>query len=254
MIKLAHFSPLPPQASGVADYCSALLPHLAQWMQVDVYSESPGVRAASSIGSVQAFLNSPGLWRRYDMCLYHMGNHPVYHEQVYSALTRHPGITVLHELDLHAFHLHRSQLAAAGTAYVREMGYANGIEGAREARRVCAGLGGVPQNPCPSFQRIADVSLGLIVHTEYARRIILARSPRARVAHIPHAVHVAEPVSVEKPPVLRRFPSDAVALASFGLSRRPSVSKLGCARWLNCAAKGLTCAMRWSASGCRAMT
>jgi glycosyltransferase involved in cell wall biosynthesis len=216
MIKMAHFSPLPPQPSGIADYCAALLPHLAERVQVDVYSDAPGIHSASNVRPIQVFLDSPDLWCAYDACLYHMGNHPAYHEQIYATLTRHPGITVLHELDLQAFHLHRPRPVHACAAYVREMGYANGVEGAREARLICAGLRDVPDAPCPSFQRIADVSLGLIVHTEYARQIVLTKSPHARVAYIPHAVHVTEPVSIDKPLLLRQFPSDTLVLASFG--------------------------------------
>jgi glycosyltransferase involved in cell wall biosynthesis len=217
-LSIAHFSPLPPQRSGIAVYCAELLPRLAAEMRVDAYVDAPAANDSTlarslDIRSIADFLASPDLRKRYHVCLYHMGNHPAYHEPIYSALLRYPGVTVLHELDLHAFYLTRSGPAV----YVREMGYACGLDGARRARLVSAGKLDTSNDLPPLFNRIADVSLGLIVHTEYARQRILAESPRARVAYIPLAASLpSSSAPTGKPGLFEAFPPGVIVLASFG--------------------------------------
>jgi glycosyltransferase involved in cell wall biosynthesis len=215
MIRIAHFSPLPPQPSGIADHCATLLPYLAEQMEVDAFAEGPfalGKRLESvQIRPLEEFEARSELRRTYDVCVYHMGNHPAYHQRIYAMLLCWPGIAVLHEVDLHSFHLQR----AGRVAYVREMAYAYGVEGAREARQVCAGLGNAPSSRLLS-KRIVDVSLGAIVHTNYARRVVLAESPSARVGCVPLAVGETESASARKP-VRWPLPLDSIVLASFGI-------------------------------------
>ncbi len=212
----AYFSPLPPQRSGIADYSAELLPHLASQMAIDVYVDAPDSIDRALVGSfkirpIAGFLASPDLHLHYDVCVYHMGNQPVYHEQIYRALQRFPGIVVLHEFDLHSFFLNRSRDSAT---YVREMGYAYGLEGLRAARRQRASGQDVPMGKYPLFNRLADVSVGVIVHTDYARRSVLAASPRARVRCIPLAV--SPPDFLEAPDQLKPFPVGTIVLASLG--------------------------------------
>jgi glycosyltransferase involved in cell wall biosynthesis len=216
-MKIAHFSPLPPQPSGVADYSAALLPHLAERMSVDAFVDSPGLPIPGvNVRPVSDFLDSSEARRQYDVCLYHMGNHPAYHEWIYETLTHYPGITLLHESDLHAFHWNRAHPDERRAEYVREMGYAYGREGTREARLICTGKRELPVGSRPLFHRIADISLGLIVHTEYARQCILSESPHARIVCIPHAVAVPQAPTAQRPEVVWHFPPEAVILASFG--------------------------------------
>ena len=36
-VRIAHVSPLPPQQTGIADYCASLLPYVAEVIDVDVF-------------------------------------------------------------------------------------------------------------------------------------------------------------------------------------------------------------------------
>lgn len=215
-LRIAHFSPLPPQRSGIATYCAELLPHLATHMQVDAYvevvtPEQPQLLLVT-VRPLSEFVGSPQLRSSYDMCLYHMGNHPKYHEQIYATLLHFPGVTVLHETDLNAFHLNRAGFAS----YVREMGYACGRQGVRDAYRAVDGQR-EPQMGAQLYRRVVDVGLGVIVHTQYAQRHILAESPRARIAHIPLAVSpIADPPATGRPLLVEQFSPGTIVLASFG--------------------------------------
>jgi len=82
-VKVAYYSPLPPERSGIADYSALLLPALRRRMEVEV-----------------ARRRRPAL-RRTDVALYHVGNNPQAHGWIVDALRRRPGVVVLHDLVLH---------------------------------------------------------------------------------------------------------------------------------------------------------
>ncbi len=159
----------------------------------------------------------PALRWEYDVCLYHMGNQALYHEHIYRALVRYPGVVVMHEFNLFGFYLHRPEPYGGPAAFVREMGYAYGIEGTQLARAILDGR--AERNPAhyPLCKRIADVSYGMIVHTAFARERILLESPQTRVTHIPLAAY--PPVSQTigpRPALLDQFPQNTIILGSFG--------------------------------------
>lgn len=83
-MKVAYFSPLPPERSGIADYSALLLPALEERVEVAVASRG-----------------AKRLPRGADVALYHMGNNPEAHGWIYDVLRRHRGVVVLHDFVLH---------------------------------------------------------------------------------------------------------------------------------------------------------
>ena len=83
-MKVAYFSPLPPERSGIADYSALLLPALRELLDVAV------VRRGTK--------RSP---RGTDVALYHIGNSPEAHGWIVDALRRRSGLVVLHDFVLH---------------------------------------------------------------------------------------------------------------------------------------------------------
>jgi glycosyltransferase involved in cell wall biosynthesis len=83
-LKVAYFSPLPPERSGIADYSALLLPALAKRMDVTVVSR----------GATKAPRGS-------DVALYHVGNNPDAHGWIVDAFERRRGLVVLHDFVLH---------------------------------------------------------------------------------------------------------------------------------------------------------
>lgn len=189
-MRLAYFSPLPPQRSGIADYSAELLPVLAEHLEVEPFVDAgvkvdPGLASRFMVRGDDAF---PALWEtgRYDTVLYHVGNNPDYHARAWRMLQRIPGVVVLHEPMLH--HLVRGMTLARGdlAGYVEEMRYAYGRTGEALARR---SLGtGIPLDVWryPLFERAVDASLGLIVHNDCTRDRVLASRPGARIVKVPH--------------------------------------------------------------------
>jgi glycosyltransferase involved in cell wall biosynthesis len=83
-VKVAYFSPLPPERSGIADYSALLLPALRERVEVVVVPR--GAKRAP---------------RGTDVALYHVGNSPEAHAWIVDALQRQPGLVVLHDFVLH---------------------------------------------------------------------------------------------------------------------------------------------------------
>src|SRR5207247_9145083 len=84
LVKVAYYSPFPPERTGIADYSALLLPALRERVQVEVVRR--GRRRAP---------------RDVDVALYHLGNNPVAHAWILAALRRRRGVVVLHDFVLH---------------------------------------------------------------------------------------------------------------------------------------------------------
>ena len=83
-MKVAYFSPMPPEPSGIADYSALLVPALRELLDVDV---------------VKRGTKRPP--RGTDLSVYHLGNNPDAHGWILDALRRRPGAVVLHDFVLH---------------------------------------------------------------------------------------------------------------------------------------------------------
>jgi glycosyltransferase involved in cell wall biosynthesis len=219
-MRIAYFSPLPPQRSGIADYSEELLPFLARDLEVECFSERAGEALSASrtglpIHQIEAFSQ---MQERFDLALYHLGNNPDYHATIFHQLMRKPGVVVLHEYMLH--HLMRGLTVARGDteAYVEEMRYAYGPTGQRLARREFDT--GLPVDTWryPLFERVVDRSLATVVHNDHAKRRIQASRPDALVGQVPFHMGVTEPPA-ERPDEIRdRFgiPPGDFLVGSYG--------------------------------------
>lgn len=183
-LRLAYFSPLPPDRSGIVDYSRELLPALAQQAEITLFAEDPRTIGPGWDRNIALRPLADFLVTRadYDLAIYHVGNSPQ-HETIYKLALRYPGLVVLHDQAIHQFLAKIGGLDSACTAYVRDLGYVQGPRGMDLAWDVCYG-----QEPCPCFSlplndRLVDRSLGMIVHSH-----TVAASLREQRADRPVAV------------------------------------------------------------------
>jgi glycosyltransferase involved in cell wall biosynthesis len=193
-VKVAYYSPLPPERSGVADYSALLLPALRRHVEVVL----PKRASTKPVRGV-------------DVALYHVGNDPAAHGWIVEALRRRPGVVVLHELVLH--HL------VAGLTVGRKdaAGYLDAME--REAGVVGRMLAhGVLDNRLPPLweTRPEDFPLagevlelarehGLIVHSRYVEEGARGGGFDGRVRRVPHPAWrppPVEPAPIEGDPLV----------------------------------------------------
>jgi glycosyltransferase involved in cell wall biosynthesis len=155
-VKVAYYSPLPPDRSGIADYSAHLLPALERRVEIKV--ARPKRRAP----------------RGCDVALYHVGNNPGSHAWIVEALHKRPGLVVLHDVVLH--HLVAGMTVALGRPddYLDAMQRDSGVVGRLLAHGVVDGL----LRPLwedraadfPLTMWVVDPATGIIVHSRFAEQ------------------------------------------------------------------------------------
>jgi glycosyltransferase involved in cell wall biosynthesis len=156
-VRVAYFSPLPPERSGIADYSALLLPALEE--RLDVVVPRRGTTKAP---------------RGTDVTLYHVGNNPEAHAWIVDALRRSPGIVVLHDFVLH--HLIAGMTLGRGDpeGYLDAMQRDGGVVGRLLAHGVVDNL--VPPiwehrpQDFPLTSVVLDRADGVICHSRYVER------------------------------------------------------------------------------------
>ena len=99
-MKLAYFSPMPPAKTGIATYSRHLVAALRQRCEVTVFTSTHGAATLENVPIVD-FASDPYALKRlaeYDRVLYHVGNNPGYHLEIWRALTLFPGAVCLHDV------------------------------------------------------------------------------------------------------------------------------------------------------------
>ena len=180
-MKVAYYSPMPPERSGIADYSAYLLPALRERIGVEVVKRG---RTGPARGT--------------DLSLYHVGNNPDAHGWIVEALRKRRGVVVLHDFVLH-------HLVAGLTIGRRDgHGYLDAME--REGGVVGRLLGhGVLDKRIPPLWEsrpedyhlageVLDLATGLIVHSHYVEDRARAAGYEGPVWRIPHPAWEHAPV------------------------------------------------------------
>jgi len=155
-------APLAPARTGVADYAAALACELKARADVRLNPSRPC-----------------------DVELYHLGNNQP-HQEIYRRALERPGVAVIHDAVLQHFFLG----ALDEEDYVEEFVYNYGEWYRGLARELWRNRSRSAQDPryfrYPMLRRIAERSLGVVVHNPAAARMAAAHAPEAPIVEIPH--------------------------------------------------------------------
>src|SRR5919197_1544531 len=194
-MKVAYFSPMPPERTGVADYSALLVPELARKVSLTV------VRKGSK--------RAP---RGTDVCLYHVGNNPDAHAWVVDALRRRPGVVVLHDYVLHHLVAGMTVGRRDGHGYLDAMEREHGVVGRLLAhgvldKRIPPLWESRPDDfPLPWF--VLDHATTLIVHSATVWKLVRRAGYERSIWPIKHPawpVPLLEPERVADGPVVGCF-------------------------------------------------
>lgn len=193
-MRIAYASPLPPATSGIADYSAELLPALARAGVVPTLFYE-GIEAPS--GALRDRFEHARVAElaarasEFDVVVYQIGNSAPHHASIYRMALAVPGVVVLHEYMLH--HLVKELTLVRGDAegYVEAMRYSAGATGERAARRLLDTHYPVDPWRFPLFEPLVDRSRGVIVHSRFAARRVLASRAAAAVDVVPFPVDLA---------------------------------------------------------------
>ena len=194
-MRVAYFSPMPPERTGVADYSALLVPALET--EVDLTVVRHGSKRAP---------------RGTDLALYHVGNNPDAHAWIVDALRRRPGVVVLHDFVLHHLVAGMTVGRRDGHGYLDAMEREHGVVGRLLAhgvldKRIPPLWESRPADfPLPWF--VLDDATGVIVHSATVRdglRRVGYEGPVSLVPHPAWPVPGVEPERVAAGPVVGCF-------------------------------------------------
>ncbi|HEX7140471.1 MAG TPA: glycosyltransferase family 4 protein [Vicinamibacterales bacterium] len=205
-MRIAWFSPLPPDRSGVADYNAELLAQLVGTFEIDRYPE----RAAHDF-----------VWRSqrrpYDLVVYHLGN-AACHDYMWAYLVRYPGLVVLHDARLHHARarglLDRKRIAE----YREEFHYDHPAADPAVTQFAIEGLGGPLYYLWPMVKIVTETARIVAVHSPWVAADLRAAHPSARVETIRMGVPSLPASRGGRTEIRRRLalPDHAVVFAAFG--------------------------------------
>ncbi|MFB3854960.1 MAG: glycosyltransferase family 4 protein [Vicinamibacterales bacterium] len=255
MARLAWFTPLPPDRSGIATYSAEILPVLASSHEIDVFLETAleERRRPSAVGGAgeRGALDAPHrrdatasaearhgarpqrllpahdfVWRHtlrpYDLIVYHLGN-ATCHDYMWAYFPRYPGLVVLHDAQLH--HARARQLLAAGRErdYEAELRFSHPSAPEGLAHLFRSGLGGTLYYFWPLLAVAVESAKVVAVHSPWLALELARMFPRARVEQV--SMGTADPdgdrhaETASRAAALRRslgIPEDTVVFAAFG--------------------------------------
>ncbi|HWB17720.1 MAG TPA: glycosyltransferase [Vicinamibacterales bacterium] len=204
-MRLAWFTPWPPQRTGVAGRSAELVLALAaRGLGVDVFvddrvvpvrrvGDGPPVAGDVRVQSAHEFV-----WRdargQYDLVVYQMGNSSA-HEFIWPYLTRWPGLTIFHDLRLHHARGHALLSQHRVDAYRRELAWSEPALSPDAAELAIAGLDGTYYYMWPMHRLAVASSRAVGVHTRMGAAALAAAWPDRPVGYVALGEGRATPVS-----------------------------------------------------------
>ena len=184
-MKLAYFSPMPPEQSGIADYSALLLPALRERMDVTVVRRG---RKSAPRGT--------------DVAVYHVGNNPDAHAWIVDGLRKRPGVVVLHDFVLHHLVAGMTVGRRDGHGYLDLMEREHGVVGRLLAhgvldKRIPPLWESRPADfPLPTF--VLEHATALIVHSQYVHDHARATGFAGPIAVVPHPAWPSPDIAPER--------------------------------------------------------
>jgi glycosyltransferase involved in cell wall biosynthesis len=194
-MRLAWFSPWPPQRTGVAGRSAAVTARLAAaGLAVDVFVDArdvPVARAAATPprpGDVRVQSAHEFVWRQargqYDLAVYQVGNSRL-HEFLWPYLFRYSGLAVLHDARLH--HARGRALLRAGRPrdYRAEFAFDQPAAGPEAAELAVHGFDGAYYYLWPMTRAVLAASRVVATHARGAVPALSADAPDTLVSYLP---------------------------------------------------------------------
>jgi glycosyltransferase involved in cell wall biosynthesis len=195
-MRLAWFSPWPPQASGVAGRSAVVVDALAAaGAGIDVFVDARRVTVAGRTtadppapGAVRVLAAHDAVWRlgrrSYDLVVYQLGNSRL-HDYIWPYLFRWPGLTVLHDARLH--HARGAALLGRGrhADYRAEFAFNHPDAPADAAELAVAGFDGPYYSLWPMTRAVIEASRAVGVHTRGGAADLAASRPDRLIEYLP---------------------------------------------------------------------
>jgi glycosyltransferase involved in cell wall biosynthesis len=229
-MRLAWFSPWPPDRSGIAGRSADAVARLAaRGHAIDVFVDARRVATthrgpgeAPHPGDVRVLSAHDFVWReargQYDLPVYQVGNSRL-HEFIWPYLTRWPGLAVLHDGRVHHARGRALLLRRRADDYRAELTWNDPDAGAAIAEMGIAGFGGTHSYQWPLTKAVTATSRLVACHASGAVDEVRGSCPEARVEPLALGMGRAAVPGQDERRAIRRalgLPVDAVLFGAFG--------------------------------------
>jgi glycosyltransferase involved in cell wall biosynthesis len=232
-MRLAWFSPWPPQSSGIAGRSAALVTRLAAvGHAIDVFVDARAVPAVPIDRAASPAPPEPGRtrvlsahdfpWRhargQYDLAIYQLGN-STQHAYIWPYLFRWPGLTVLHDARVHHARGHALLSRHRVDDYRAELAFDQPDTAAAAAELGVAGFDGPYYALWPMTRALVAASRLTAVHTRGGAAALATASPDARIEYVPLGDGRDEPFTDDERRAARAalgFSDEAIVFGAFG--------------------------------------
>ncbi len=203
-MKIAWFSPLPPQPSGISEYSVAIVEELKKYSQVDLWTEGEVDWSLFPQNIVNRYDHYPyektiKILGEYDAVIYNMGNNHMYHTHMFEILKRFPGIVILHDYVMHHFFLgYYQDVRQSLDSYFNMVRSYYGYDAEVIIRQAISEGRGIHEDErvinYPLCEPIILRAIGIVTHTNFAkvRTERWALCPVRRISHPLLKTHIAE--------------------------------------------------------------
>jgi glycosyltransferase involved in cell wall biosynthesis len=195
-MRIAYFSPLNPQKSGISDYSETLIPSLAKHCDIDLWVSDINItnKHLKNHKIIDYIKNKTSINKLadYDAIIYNIGNNPHFHASIYDVLLKYPGFVIQHDYVLY-YLITGYYLDYLGERenYIREFYYNYNQEGICAVKEILRDRTPPLQFRCPEryplVKRIIEAAQGIIVHSETTRNSLIQQGASAsKIKKIDH--------------------------------------------------------------------
>ena len=210
--KLAYFSPLPPQKSGISEYSKELLPYLSDYYDITLIVEQK--ECENLYKDIKFEIQSPNWYKEnkniFDRVLFHFGNSTL-HLYMMEAIKEKNAVVVLHDFFLSGVYAHEELNSNKNNFWSNELYNSHGYKALQKRFSEQTDENTLLEFPC-NFDILKNAT-GVIVHSSYSKKLFedfYEKSNRQIWTHIPLLrEEVSKNIEIFKP-------KDDFIISSFG--------------------------------------
>lgn len=224
-LKLAYFSPLPPERSGISDYSAELLPELSKYYDVTVVVEQTEITESWILNNCKVMPHDQFLKRAlaFDRVIYHFGNSQ-FHAYMLPIIEQVPGVIVLHDFFLSGLVAYNGGYANDPLYYLHTLYESHGYEAINRYFSKDDTAWVYPCNRHP-----ISCAKGVITHSDFSIGLAeqwVGKSEAKGWKNIPLLRKPGESSSEKKQEARKKLgiSDDAFVVCSFGMVGKPKLN------------------------------
>ncbi|WP_441908414.1 glycosyltransferase [Paenibacillus sp. MCAF9] len=216
--KIAFFTPLPPVKSGISDYSVDIICELSNYFIIDVFIDTNYLHDGGLPEDVSVYEHSYFKERsnQYDDIIYQVGNSE-YHIFMIDYLKQYPGTVVLHDYNLHGI-LHFLASKNSGIEQYKQFLYEDFDRKIVDdyISELVSGNISLKEFEFPCNGAVTNYANKIIVHSDYAKKLLLQKDIKRNVKKIPHYARIKDIDNTDD--IRRRLSIDEnkIVISAFG--------------------------------------